>query len=270
VAGADLPITVLLLGIDQRPEETEPARSDAIVIARVDPLRQRVALLSLPRDLIVTIPGYGQARINAASVYGELNPQSGGGVALTRQTIGNLLGVPIDYVVHINFQGFIGAVDAIGGIDIDVPEELYDPAYPTMDYGWTVAHFLPGPQHMDGATALMYARVRHMDSGYARNRRQQAVMLAALARLREQNSWQQLQSIANVTTALRDYVQTDMPLEQMVGLAWTFRNIPDAAVERYALDENMVYEGVLAGDPYATFARPGALEGLVRQLMDGP
>src|SRR5262245_24443271 len=106
-----------------------------------------------------------------------------------RRTVSELLGTPIDYVVRVNFDGFIGAIDAIGGITVYMPEELYDAEYPTMDYGYRVAHFLPGPQHMDGATALVYSRIRH----------------AVLARLREQNTLQQLQSVASITTVLRDY-----------------------------------------------------------------
>jgi hypothetical protein len=74
------PVTVLLLGVDRRPDESGPSRADAITVVRIDPVRQRVAMLSLPRDLIVDIPGYGYARINAASVYGDLYPELGGGV----------------------------------------------------------------------------------------------------------------------------------------------------------------------------------------------
>jgi LCP family protein required for cell wall assembly len=259
-------ITVLLLGVDQRPDESGPSRSDAIMIARLDPARGRIALLSLPRDLIVDIPGYGSARINAASAYGDLYPELGGGT-LMRRTVSKLLGTPIDYVVRVDFDGFVGAIDAIGGINVDVPEELYDPEYPTMDYGYRVAHFTPGPQHMDGATALVYSRIRHMDSTYARNRRQQAVLLAVLARLREQNALQQLQSVASITTALRDYIQTDMPMDRIVDLAWALHGIAPGSVERYALDESMVAEQVLPDDPYATFALPGAIESLVRKLL---
>lgn len=267
---SDTPITVLLLGSDGRPDETGPERSDAIVIVRLDPVRRRVALLSLPRDLIVPIPGYGQARINSASVYGEQFGEPGGGVGLMRRTVSALLNTPIDYVVHVNFAGFIGAVDAIGGITIDVPQELYDPAYPTMDYGYTVAHFLPGPQQMDGATALMYSRIRHMDSDFERMRRQQAVLLGIAHRLREQNLLEQVQSVAAITTALRDYVQTDLSQNRLMSLVWAFRNLSPDAVERYTLDVNMISVNVNPSDPYAEYARPGAIQQVTEQLLNGP
>lgn len=265
-------LTVLLLGVDRRPGEDGPTRTDAIVVARIEPERKRIALLSLPRDLVVDIPGYGAARINAAHVYGELYPQLGGGVDLARRTVSNLLGIPIDHVVVIDFTSFIGVVDAIGGITVDVPYEIYDPAYPTMDYGYTVAHFMPGPQYMDGTTALMYSRTRHADSDFQRMQRQQAVLLAIVARLREQNALQQIQSITGITAALRGYVQTDLSESQLLSLAWSFRNIEPTSIERYTLDGSMVATGVVPGDPYAEIALPGMIERLVQKLLgtNGP
>jgi polyisoprenyl-teichoic acid--peptidoglycan teichoic acid transferase len=260
------PITVLLLGSDERPGETDPSRTDAIIIARIDPHSGRVALLSLPRDLWVEIPGYGYARLNAANVWGIIYNAPEGGLGLAKKTVSNLLGIPIDYTIHINFQGFIGAIDALGGVTVDVPKELYDDEFPTMDYGYTVAHFLPGPQQMDGATALMYSRIRHPDSDFERMRRQQAVVVAAMARIREQNPLQSLKSLEDVTAALRAYVQTDLPEDRMIGLAWALRNFSPDHVERYLLDENSVSFGI-GDDRWAEVADPSAIEVLARQLI---
>ena len=260
------PMTVLLLGSDERPGETDPARTDAIIIARIDPHSGRVALLSLPRDLWVEIPGYGQARINAANVWGIIYNDPEGGLGLAQKTVSNLLGIPIDYTIHINFQGFIGAIDALGGVTVDVPKELYDDEFPTMDYGYTVAHFLPGPQQMDGATALMYSRIRHPDSDFERMRRQQAVVVAAMARIREQNPMQSLKSLEDVTAALRAYVQTDLPEDRMIGLAWALRNFTPDHVERYLLDEESVSFGI-GDDRWAEVADPSAIEALARKLI---
>jgi LCP family protein required for cell wall assembly len=262
------PITVLMLGSDERPGETDPARTDAIIIARIDPHSGRVALLSLPRDLWVEIPGYGSARINAANVWGIIYNAPEGGLGLAQKTVSNLLGIPIDYTIHINFQGFIGAIDALGGVTVDVPKELYDDQFPTMDYGYTVAHFLPGPQQMDGTTALMYSRIRHPDSDFERMRRQQAVVVAAMARIREQNPLQSLKSLEDVTAALRAYVQTDIPEDRMIGLAWALRDFSPDHVERYLLDENSVSFGI-GDDRWAEVADPSAIQALVHQLI-GP
>jgi LCP family protein required for cell wall assembly len=202
-------------------------------------------------------------------VYGDLNPQLGGGVELTRKTVSTLLGIPIDYVVQIDFQGFMGVIDSIGGVTITVEKEIYDPAYPTMDYGYTVAHFLPGVQQMDGETALMYARTRHSDSDFERLKRQQAVLLGVQERLQEQNALERIQSAASMTSALRDYVQTDLPEERMVGLAWAFQSLTPDLVERYALDGSMVSMNAIPGDPYAQLVVPGAIDTLVQQLLYG-
>lgn len=252
-------INVLLLGSDLRPDETGNARTDTILVVRIDPEHQRIALLSLPRDLIVSIPGHGQARINSANAVG--------GIDLVRQTVSNLLDIPIDYYATINFDGFIAVVDAVGGIDIDIPTELYDPAFPTLDYGYIEAHFLPGKQHMDGATALMYSRIRHPDSDYDRIKRQQQVLLAIGIRLQQENVLQSIQRLVSITGALRGYVQTDMPEDTMLGLGWSVRSLSPSTVERYTLGANQVNEGVIAGDPYASFAVPGAIEDLVREFI---
>jgi LCP family protein required for cell wall assembly len=260
------PVTVLLLGTDERPGETSPSRTDAIIVARIDPHSGRVALASLPRDLWVDIPGYGQARINAAHVWGIIYNDPEGGLGLARKTVSHLLGIPIDYTIQINFEGFIGAIDALGGVTVDVPKELYDNEFPTMDYGYTVAHFLPGPQQMDGATALMYGRIRHPDSDFERMRRQQALVVAVLARIREQNPLQSLKSLEGVTAALRAYVQTDLPENRMIGLAWALRDFTPDRVERYLLDENSISFGI-GDDRWAEVADSSAIDALVHKLL---
>jgi LCP family protein required for cell wall assembly len=226
-----------------------------------------VALLSLPRDLWVSIPGYGATRINAAHVWGTIYNDPGGGMGLARDTVSNLLGIPIDYTMYVDFQGFIGAIDALGGVTVDVEKELYDGQFPTMDYGYTVVHFLPGSQTMDGLTALTYSRIRHPDSDFARMRRQQAVLAGVLATVRAQNALANLQQLEAVTAALRDFVKTDMPEQRMVGLAWALREFAPAQIEHYVLDASMITFGV-GDDRYAEVALPGALEQLANQLLN--
>jgi LCP family protein required for cell wall assembly len=215
---------------------------------------------------MVEIPGYGQTRINAANVWGEIYGAPGGGVALARETVSHLLGIPIDYSVYIDFEGFIGAIDALGGVTVDVQKELYDAEFPTMDYGYTVAHFLPGPQRLDGATALMYSRIRHPDSDFERMRRQQQVLAGVIGAVRDQNALESLQRLEDLTTALRGYVKTDIPEDRLLGLAWALRDLTPEQIERYLIDENMVSFGV-GGDRWAEYVDPVSIDGLVRQLM---
>lgn len=269
-AGSDAPrpITVLLLGTDRRPGEEVTPRSDAILVVRVEPARGRVAVLSLPRDLWVPIPGHGHNRLNAAYLWGERDGPPGGGMAVARAAVGGLLGVPIDYVAVTDFRGFAALVDTVGGITVDVNAPLVDERFPTLDRGTTTVRFSPGPQAMDGATALTYARIRHPDSDFARGRRQQAVLVALAEALRNRGYLANLLAAERLTGALVGYVQTDMPPELVVELAWGLRDLDPAAVERYALSEADVSFGV-HNDRFAQSPRPGALERYARLLIYG-
>jgi LCP family protein required for cell wall assembly len=242
-------VTILLLGSDQRPDQRDEPHTDSMMLVRVDPAQERIALLSLPRDLWVPIPGYWPSRINDAYRFGERSAP-GHGLSVARDTVSHLLNISIDYVAFIDFQGFMGLIDAIGGITVDVPTELYDAAFPTMDYGYTVAHFMPGLQHMDGMTALMYSRIRHPDSDFERIRRQQAVLSGIGARLRERGDLRNLLAVEHITEGLAGYVRTDMPAERIVGLIWAFRQHEPISVEHYSINRDMVNMG-LGNDRYA-------------------
>jgi LCP family protein required for cell wall assembly len=242
-------ITMLLLGSDQRPDRRHEPHTDTMMLVRIDPANERIALLSLPRDLWVPIPGYWPSRINDAYRLGERSAP-GNGLNVARATVSHVLGIPIDYVAFIDFQGFIGLIDALGGISVNVPTELYDAAFPTMDYGYTVAHFKPGLQHMDGLTALMYSRIRHPDSDFERIKRQQAVLVGIGARLRERGDLRNLIAAEHITAGLKDFVRTDLPEERIIGLIWAFRQHDTAHVERYSISSDMVNMG-LGSDRYA-------------------
>ncbi len=268
-SSAPAPVTVLLLGADRRPGEEVTPRSDAVLVARIDPARERVALLSLPRDLWVAIPGHGYNRLNAAYLWGERDGPPGGGLALARATVSNALGIAIDYAVVADFRGFAGIIDALGGISVDVPRPLVDHQFPTADYRVTTVRFAAGRQRMDGTTALYYARIRHPDSDFERGLRQQAVLVAIAERLRERGDLATWVAIRRVSAAMVGYVQTDMPVERMLELAWALRNLDPARVERYAFTEADVRFGV-DNDRVAQAPRPGVIERYVRLLFYGP
>ncbi|WP_322495348.1 LCP family protein [Chloroflexus sp.] len=261
-------IHILLLGSDRRPGESWATRSDAVMLVRIEPSTRRVALLSLPRDLIVEIPGYEYGRINSATVYGEMNPAIGG-AELARRTVTNLLGLPIDHIVWVDFTGFTAAVDAIGGIEVELEQAIYDAAYPTMDYGITTIYFPAGKQRLDGAQALILSRTRHADSAYAREARQQMIVLAIARRIREHDPVRQVELAAHVTTALRPHIRTDLSANEILGLAWSLRDVDLDAIERFALGPDGVYEGLIEGDPYALTPLPGAIAALVREFVNG-
>ena len=258
--------TLLLLGIDARPGEGWVARSDALMVVRLDPDRNRVAALSLPRDLWVTIPGAGEGKINNAYFLGE---QTGNGAALAKQTVGDVLGIPIDYAVVIDFDGFRSLIDALGGVDVVVPHELYDAQFPTIDYGYTVAHFTPGPQTMDGERALAFSRIRHPDSDFERIRRQQLVMLGIAQRFHERGALQTLQTADHLTAALRPYVRSDIPFPLALNLLWSLRSVEPSQAQRMIVDPMLLTETNIGG-AYALLAGDGVLPALGAQLIAAP
>lgn len=262
-------VHILILGNDHRPGRTILPRTDVMMLVRIDPLRQRVALLSLVRDLWVHIPDYGFERINEAYRLGAARGGTAGGLLLARRTVSHLTGVPIHYTVMVDFQGFIGLIDALGGIVVDVEKPLYDDEYPTMDDGYMVVRFDRGVQQMDGARALIYSRIRHPDSDFFRVRRQQTVLTAIGARIRQRGYLGNLLAADHITSALRDYISTDMPQEKLLYLAWVLRDYQVDQIERYALSRDMVRYGV-GTDRHALLPRRAALNGLVQAFLGAP
>lgn len=259
----DSPLNILLLGTDARPGDNAATRTDALILIHLDRQHNHVSMLSIPRDLWVTYPGQGEGRINAAYATGEHTYGPGGGAALTKATVGRLLGLKVDYFALVNFQGFSSLIDLVGGITIDVPAALYDPDYPTEDYNTIEVRFRKGRQRMDGERALIYARTRHADSDFGRNQRQQLVLMAIFDRVRERGLLQQLTSLDDYTGALRDYVRTDMPRSTMLDLARWGRSLDQNDVRRYAIDSSMIVE---LDEPATFVAEPKALKRIVGKL----
>ncbi len=197
---------ILLIGVDERNgNPQEGVRSDTLILLRLDAGGRWASMLSIPRDTQVEVPGLGTSKINAAyaqgywraeELFGPATTPQQGGMALAAQTVEDFLrlreqglgGMRVDYTAQVNFEGFAGLIDALGGITIDVPKRIVDEAYPTENFGVTRIEFQPGPQEMDGATALIYARTRHADSDFGRAERQQQVLRAIVAEL-QQRGW---------------------------------------------------------------------------------
>ncbi|HOT92293.1 MAG TPA: LCP family protein [Anaerolineae bacterium] len=222
-------ITVLILGIDERAQETDYWRTDTMILATLDPVTMKGGVLSIPRDLWVHIPGYTEDRINTAHFIGDAYGHPGGGPALAVETVEYNLGVEIDYYVRFNFQAFVELVDRIGGIDIDVPETIHDTQYPTPDYGVEVFHVDAGPHHFYGEEALKYARTRHTNGGdFDRARRQQQVIKAIVKRVTEANMLPQLAVQApEILQILEKSVKIDpkLQLEEVIALANLARRV---------------------------------------------
>ncbi len=268
--------TILLLGIDQRTAvDTETAfRSDTIMLINVDPARKRVGLLSIPRDMYVSIPGYSQnQRINTANYLGDIDDYpGGGGPALAAETIRQTFGIRVDNYVRINFDVFVTLVDTLapGGIEVCPTEVIDDPTYPDAGYGMIHVHFEPGCQRLDATHLLQYARTRKTAGGdFDRARRQQEVLKAAQA------EFLSLGGIANFITqipalynALINSIKTDLTLEELIALARLAGEIPRDQITSGVIDNRYVS---FAKDPTGAdvlVPNIGAVRGLIQDVFN--
>jgi LCP family protein required for cell wall assembly len=215
------PTTILVMGTDggRARGRTDARRSDSLMLLRVDPTTHRLSYLSIPRDLRVEIPGYGTSKINAASQIG--------GPALTLATVKALTGLPIDHVVVVDFDGFRDLIDAIGGIDVDVPKAILSntfdcPYKPSRCANWEGWRFEKGPQHMDGRRALVYSRVRKnqldpSDTDITRGTRQQLIADAVGSRVASIGTFLRLPFMGD---KLASPLATDLSAWQLMQLGW--------------------------------------------------
>ncbi len=233
-------VSVLLMGIDQRMGDGEPAhRTDTMIVFTLDPVTMQAGMLSIPRDVWVPIPGHGNNRINTANFIGDTTDYPGGGIMLAKKTVENFLGVPIHYVVRINFTVFETFIDRIGGITIEVPEDIYDPDYPTEDYGTEVFALPKGTHTLDGETALKYARTRHSRGGdFDRARRQQQVILAVREKIKDPRVLASLIAAApELLEQLGSSVKTNMTLDEMQQLAVLAQRVERDRIVSEVLDQ---------------------------------
>jgi LCP family protein required for cell wall assembly len=234
------PATILVVGTDggKAPGRGDARRSDSLLLLRTDPGTHRLSYLSIPRDLRVEIPGYGTSKVNAASQFG--------GPALTIKTIRQLTGLPIHHVVVVDFDGFRELIDALGGIEVNVPKPIlsnrfdcpYDAEKCRRWEGW---RFAKGVQHMDGRRALVYSRVRTnrldpSDTDVSRGGRQQAVADAVGDELASFSTFLRLPFMGS---SLAAPLATDLSAWELAQLGWV----------RFRADASQSLHCHLGGDP---------------------
>ncbi|MGE5597328.1 MAG: LCP family protein [Hyphomicrobiales bacterium] len=219
-------INLLIIGLDRRPQEQDEDayRADTIMITTVDPLTKQASALSLPRDLYIDIHAPGgtyKGRINESYVAGYQNGDSHKAGALQlEKDIKENFGIEIDHYVVLDFKGVETLIDAIGGIDIDIPTEPYDLSVPQWyysddDLNATWVEFPPGEWHLDGYHAVAFGRYRN-DSDLMRVKRQQLVLQTALAKVFSQGL---LNDPIGLWNSYKDTVKTDIPFANLPGYA---------------------------------------------------
>ena len=237
-------VNVLILGLDSgdwdNPDRDGPARTDTMLVLTVDTVSHQAGILSIPRDLTVDIPGMIRPnKINTAHRLGEYYNLPGGGPGLAMKTVEQLLGVPIDYYARIDFYAFEKIIEELRGIELDVPAEItVDPLGP--DNKITLEG---GRQHLDGATALAYARARNTPNGdFDRAGRQQQVILAVQEKVMKVQMLPLLVFKApRLYRQLNEGIQTNLPLEKAIRLAWLARRIDVDEIETGAIGRGQLY-----------------------------
>ncbi len=257
-------MNILLLGLDT--ENQNGGRTDVMIIVSIHPDIPAVSMLSIPRDYYAWIPGHGFAKINTAYSRGRDYP--GGRAALVKATVEYNFGIPIHYYALVDFQGFIRIVDALGGVDVPVECEFHDtfpdPANPEQGID---IDLYPGIQHLDGQHALWYVRSRWSTSDFDRSRRQQQVLRALYRQARNGGI---LGRIPELWDALRQTVETDLGLKEMVYLGWIGTRLDWANVKSRFIIPPYVEPWTDPNGAYVLLPVPGALEPLIAEALQPP
>lgn len=200
-------VNILLMGVDARGlKKGEIPRSDTMLIASIDPVTKRGSLFSIMRDTYTKIPEHGRERINTAITHGPNTAM---------QAVSDLLGIPIQYYVYTDFQGFIALVDAVDGVDFYVEKNMkYTSKADKHEYDIDLKK---GMQHLDGKTALQYVRFRHdAMSDFSRTERQRNFLQAISKKLKSTTT---IMNLPNILEKVNPYIDTNLSVNDMWKLA---------------------------------------------------
>lgn len=246
-------INILLLGTGDSDHDGADL-TDSMMVMSLDPRNNEVAMLGIPRDLYVKIPGFGYDKINAANADGDVANKDGG-PELAKQVVSSVLDIPIHYFIRVNFTGFKKAVDSVNGISVNVAQSLYDPEYP-CDYnehlscGFRIA---AGTQKLTGTTALKYVRCRKGDCGddFGRAQRQQQVLMALRDKSLQLNTLTNPLAISSLIDTIGKNVRTDLAL-------WEIKRLAELAKQ---VDQTKIVNRVIDDNPASPLVRPDTING---------
>lgn len=261
-------INFLLIGSDKRSGTS--FRTDTMVVAILRPGEGQVSLISIPRDLWVSIPGWENNRINTAYQHGINSGYPGGGPGLLKDTILYNLGIRIDHTAMVDFDGFRKIVDTLGGVDIPVAcpytdWRLIDPSYnPENENNWYLYTVNPGIVHMDGDLALWYARSRQKSSDFDRGRRQQEVLRAIFTQALQAGT---LTRIPELYSNVKDSVETDLGLGDILQLALYAPKMTNADIRSYYIRPPYVSSWITSGGAYVLSPNQALLSQLLMEAL---
>jgi LCP family protein required for cell wall assembly len=241
-----------------------------MVVAILRPNEGQVSLISIPRDLWVSIPGSENNRINTAYQRGINSGYPGGGPGMLKDTIEYNLGIRIDHTAMVDFDGFRQIVDTLGGVDIPVScpytdWRLIDPSYnPENENNWYLYTVNPGVIHMDGDLALWYARSRQKSSDFDRGRRQQEVLRAIFTQALQAGT---LTRIPELYSDVKDSVETDLGLGDLLQLALYAPKMTNADIRSYYIRPPYVSSWITSGGAYVLSPNQALLSQLLAEAL---
>ncbi|HLC38764.1 MAG TPA: LCP family protein [Patescibacteria group bacterium] len=256
-------VNVLLLGMPGSGHQG-PELTDTIMILSIKPSENKAALISIPRDLYVKAPGTSSyVKINSVYALGKEKANNAknsttkhslliakapeNGYEYLKQTITDVTDLPIHYYIKMDFVGFENIVDELGGIDIYVEKNLYDPYYPTDNYGYQTLKISKGQQHMSGSLALKYARSRETSSDFDRAKRQQQV-LTAIKDKAVKLSFFDVGKIIKLLKIIDQHFTTDLSFKEVERLVTLTKNIDRSKIINKVFDNST--KGVLKSATY--------------------
>lgn len=262
-------VNVLLLGLDTydgSADRSGPARSDTMILLTLDPKSRTAGILSIPRDLWVSIPGFGYGRVNTAYMNGDAAKLPGGGPALAMKTVEQVIGVPVHYYAQIEFASFVRLIDELDKIPVYVEKKIViDPVGPGDDK----IMLSRGLHMLGGVEALAYARNRYTEGGDVdRSHRQQQVIMGIRARVLEPANFSRLVTSApEIYAIIQDGVNTNLTFDQIMRLGMLASSVPEENIKRGVIDYKMMlpYNVTVNGQNQAVY-KP--IPDKIRELRD--
>ncbi len=266
---------ILLLGIDQRAgtvSDERYFRSDTLMVIRIEPLRQSLAMLSIPRDLWLSFADGGPpGRINSANSRGDSQGYPTGGPGLTADTLQASFGLRIDNFLLVNFDAFLAAVDLLApeGVEVCIEQRIDDPHYPDGNYGTVHVTFERGCQPLDAERLLQYARTRATrGADFDRARRQQQVLIAMLRHVASLEGVARLISQAPALwQELGNSFRTDLSLDEILQLGMLLRGIPPDNLRQGVIDNQVVRFGTTVGGDQVLYPDDTAIRALIQDVF---
>ncbi|KKU13712.1 MAG: Cell envelope-related transcriptional attenuator [Candidatus Magasanikbacteria bacterium GW2011_GWC2_45_8] len=269
-------INILLFGIGGEGHDGA-FLTDTIILASIKPSTKQLALISIPRDLIVPIPGgYGYRKINSADSYGE-EIQKGHGAEFAASVVEQVFALPIHYYARVDFKAFKEVIDRVGGVEVYIDRDFSDSLFPTDDYKYRTVSFKKGLQTLNGQDALDFARSRHGNnnegSDFARARRQQKILLALKDKLLSVNTIFNPNKISDIVGSLQRNISTDIEWWETAQLYKMAKNLDyeNVTMRVISAENNGPLVESMLGDAFVLQARDqnfGELRRIVQNIFD--